>query len=111
MKMSISVNSENFTSSDTGIWRTLIGPYGFALGCGSTGTRVMRISATEYRVDAGPQSGQPFFDSGFVYAAAVSTRLAAPTSANAHFAYSGPTDGVLLYVYLEMDAGFMVTVF
>ncbi len=111
VKLAVFVNAENFSNADNGIWRTLEGSYGFAVGCGGFGTRVMRISSTEFRIDAGLYNGTPFLDSGSVYSAMVSSRIAAPLTGNAGTAYSGPIDGVLIYVYLESTAGFSVTVF
>ncbi len=111
LKTYFTINPENFGPGDTGIWRDLEGPYGFAAGCGGWGSRVMKISDTEFRIDSGLYDGAPFFDSGHVWFATLSSRVATPATGNAGLAYSGPTDGVLLYVRLAIAGGFSVVVF
>lgn len=110
-KMYASINAENFTNADNNVWHPLSGTYGFASGCGGFGARVKRISALEYVVDSGNVASGPFFDSGYVFHVSGSSRLATATVVNAGAAYSGPTDGVLVYVYLGAAAGFDLVVF
>ncbi len=114
VKFVASIDASAFTIDDVGVWRSLDFPsaYGFAVGCGGFGSRVKKVSDTEFWIDSGNlPSGTAFFDSGYAIGANASSNIGSSSAINAMVANSGTDGGVLIVYTPDANVGFSAFVY